>query len=182
MGAGKSSVSRILAQKYPVTDCDAINASLLLEGGKGLVELRKQGLLDNAPLDKKKMAADMFSDASYRKKVEAILHPLIFEEIEDWKQKQSSPLLFVEVPLLFEGGFQNRFDEIWCVVCNEETALQRLEQGRNIAPEQAKARLACQFDVEIKKAGSNYVIDNSGSLQQLEENVWKGVDELKYGI
>jgi dephospho-CoA kinase len=90
--------------------------------------------------------------------------------------------MFVEVPLLFEGGFQNRFDEIWCVVCNEETALKRLEQGRHIPKDEAKARLACQFDVNTKKAGSDYVIDNSGSLQQLEENVWKGVDELKYGI
>ncbi|MDO4466189.1 MAG: dephospho-CoA kinase [Bacillota bacterium] len=174
MGAGKSQVSQFIAKKYPVLDCDRVNARLIEPDGLGFKQLKEKGLiqvLENGQLDKAQLSKDMFSNPSIKKEVESILHTLINEEIEKWIAQQEVSLLFVEVPLLFETHWENRFDEVWCVVSDQEVSLYRLETYRHIPKEEAKRRWANQWSVEEKKKKSDVVIENNGSLEELEEKV-----------
>ena len=81
------------------------------------------------------MAQAMFQSPEKKAAVEAILHPLIQKAMEQWIQKQSISLIFIEVPLLFESHMEAFFDSIWCVVTSKEVAL--------ILPKQKRKR-ACE--------------------------------------
>lgn len=172
IGSGKSSVLDTLSLKIPVTDCDSINRSLLEPGQAGFEALQAAGLLPvqaDGSVDKEKMK-EIFSNPVYKKQVEAILHPLILEQMEAWMQSQQG-LCAVEVPLLFELSLQDRFDEVWTVVCTQETALQRLEQFRNISRKDALSRLALQMPPEEKIKKSDRVIYNDGTRDDLQKQI-----------
>ncbi len=176
MGSGKSKVSSYLAKSYPVLDCDQVNAQLLKKGEKGyfyLTQLPWIALDEKGQIDKKKMAKEIFSDEKKKEKVENILHPLILDEMKTWISKQKSELVFIEVPLLFESQMEEHFDSIWCVVVSKDIALERLFQYRNYTYEQAQERIDQQMSVEEKKKRSTFVIENNGSLKELEEEIHK---------
>lgn len=174
MGSGKSEISRYLAKKYPVLDCDQVNADLLKKGNLGYQKLNE---LHIAQLDaqkeivKESLASYMFSKEENRKRVEAILHPLIFEQMHTWIQQQESPIVFVEMPLLFEISAQDHFDSIWCVVADLDVALSRLQTYRNFTREQALARLVSQMNPEKKMAQSNIILYNNGTVEHLHEQI-----------
>lgn len=179
MGAGKSALTRLLGQWIEVTDCDNLNARLLEDGQPGWQALRKKGcpFFDaQGHIDKAAMARAMFSDQTVRQEVEAILHPLIVKAMEDWMDRQSG-LCAVEVPLLFEIGLADRFDEVWTVASSFETAMDRLTGQRGFTPEQAAARLAAQMDPESKAQMADVVIVNDGSLEELEQIARKLLEE-----
>lgn len=174
MGSGKSMVSSMLKENFPVLDVDQVNRQLIEKGNKGyrqLVKEMKIPLDEKKNIDKSAFAQCMFTDKTYKQKVESILHPLIVESMQEWIEQQENTLVFVEVPLLFESHMEDLFDEIWCVVCDEEVALQRLETKRHITRENAKARLACQYSPVIKMQQSDVVLYNNGTLEQLREQV-----------
>lgn len=170
MGSGKSQASCYISKFYPVLDCDKVNASLLEKGQEGYEKIAQLNWVvfdDQGNIDKKKMAFSMFQDINKKQEVEAILHPLIFDKIKQWTTHQNEALLFVEVPLLFEIKAQNKFDEIWCVYCDEKIAMQRLIQYRHFTFEEAKMRLDQQFSVSYKKENSDVCIENNGDLNDL---------------
>lgn len=174
MGSGKSMVSSMVRKQFPVLDLDRTNRELIQKGNQGYRSLLCRlpvPLQEDKEIDKAAFASQMFSDKTYKKKVEDILHPLILEAMEDWIRMQSDRLVFVEVPLLFETDMEDLFDEIWCVVCDESVALERLESQRHISKEQAKARLSCQYSPVIKMQQSDVVLYNNGTIEQLGEQV-----------
>lgn len=173
MGAGKSTITRLLGQFIPVSDCDAINARLLEPSQEGFEALRKAGLLrlkKDGTVDRQAMADTIFSNPEKKKAVEAILHPLILGKMRQWMRAQDG-LCAVEVPLLFEAGLEDEFDAIWTVVCSEKTALHRLEQGRQIPAAEARRRLGTQYPPARKAAGSDEVLTNDGSLNDLDRQI-----------
>ena len=174
MGSGKSEISRYLRKKYPVLDCDQVNADLLKKGNLGyqkLNDLRIVELDSNGQIIKESLASYMFSKAEHRKQVEAILHPLIFE--------QESSIVFVEMPILFEISAQDHFDSIWCVVADLDVALSRLQTYRNFTREQALARLVSQMNPEEKMAKSDIVLQNNGTVEQLHKQIEEALKEEK---
>lgn len=173
IGSGKSMVRSILSAAIPVTDCDGINSDLLQKDGRGYLELQKNGLLcvdEHSEIDRPAMADQIFDDPNKRKAFEAILHPLIIDELQNWISEQDG-LCAAEVPLLFECHLENMFDEIWTVTCSDQTALERLETQRHISPEEAKRRLALQMSVEQKAAKSDVLIHNDGSVEDLKQTI-----------
>lgn len=181
IGSGKSTVAKLLAQTYPVIDCDAVNARLLEPGQKGFEQLKTLDYiaLKDGKIDKQHMANKIFCDPKKKREVESLLHPLIFEEVNTWVGRQNAKILFVEMPILFEIGAQSCFDEIWCVVCNEQTAIERLMKYRNFSYEQAKMRIENQWSQDQKRAQSTIVIDNSGSFDQLKRTVLHYEERLR---
>lgn len=182
IGSGKSTVAKILASRYPVIDCDRVNAELLLPGGPAYDALRALPFVkvdDQGQIDKPAMAKAIFGDASKKAAVEGILHPRIFERVQAWILQQQAPVVFVEMPVLFEIGAECRFKTIWCVTCDENVALQRLMEQRHFSREDAKARIANQWDARKKKAGSSVVIDNSASRQALQTKVAALMERLE---
>ena len=182
MGSGTSEISRYLRKKYPVLDCDQVNADLLKKGNLGyqkLNDLRIVELDSNGQIIKESLASYMFSKAEHRKQVEAILHPLIFEQMHKWIYEQESSIVFVEMPILFEISAQDHFDSIWCVVADLDVALSRLQTYRNFTREQALARLVSQMNPEEKMAKSDIVLQNNGTVEQLHKQIEEALKEEK---
>lgn len=182
MGSGKSEISRYLRKKHPVLDCDQVNADLLKKGNLGyqkLNDLRIVELDSNGQIIKESLASYMFSKAEHRKQVEAILHPLIFEQMHKWIYEQESSIVFVEMPILFEISAQDHFDSIWCVVADLDVALSRLQTYRNFTREQALARLVSQMNPEEKMAKSDIVLQNNGTVEQLHKQIEEALKEEK---
>lgn len=178
MGAGKSSVIAILKeQQIPVLDCDQINAELQQKGKKGYVQLvaafSKAILNEQEELDKQKMSDLIFQNQEKKAQAEAILHPLIKEEIQHQLQRfTNQALVVVEVPLLFEVHWEDYFDEIWVVASREDILLQRLSAFRHVEKEEALRRLAAQMPQQEKVARADVVFWNNGDIEELRRQIY----------
>lgn len=180
MGAGKSSVIAILKENnIPILDCDKINAELLEKGNAGhlaLTQLYGINICDeNDNIDKQKMSDFMFSQPHIKKEVENILHPLIKKTIDDKLNLLDTEIAVVEVPLLFEVRWEDAFDEVWVVCCDEEILLERLAKYRGISQSEAKRRLAHQISQQEKRARADVVFENNGDMKQLRLQVLKAL-------
>lgn len=185
IGSGKSTVSDVLRMRgYLVLDCDQGSRECIKKGSLGyqqMIQTFSEAILDEEQnIDRKKVAKIVFSNHEKRKQLESIQHPLILE----WVQKQctasTDSLLFVEVPLLFESGWECYFDESWVVVADEDIVVQRLKKGRNMGDDDIKRRLDTQMKSEIKIKKADKVIVNNGSLIELNQqidNLLSGVDK-----
>lgn len=184
MGAGKSSVIAWLRQRLiTVVDCDAINADLQRKGKAGymaLVQLYQDAILDEQQeIDAKKVSDIIFQDDASRRKVEAILHPLIKAEIQKLVQlHQSEAMMVVEVPLLFEVAWETFFDEVWVVACDEAILLERLAMFRHIDKQEAMRRLAHQMPQGEKIAKAHVVLWNNVDIKLLQQRINQEVDRL----
>lgn len=180
MGSGKSEIARYLRNKYPVLDCDQVNADLLKKGNLGYQKLKEMNIVEldsQGQIIKESLASYMFSSEQNRKRVEAILHPLIFEKMHEWIQNQDKSIVFVEMPLLFEISAQKHFDSIWCVVADLDVALSRLCTYRNFTREQALARLTSQMNPGKKMAQSNIILRNNSTVEQLHMQIEDALKE-----
>lgn len=176
MGAGKSSVIRLLKEaEVPVLDCDAINAQLLEPGNAGWQALcQRYGdalLHPDGTIDKVKMSNVIFRNEMEKQAVEAILHPLIKAEIAARLSQLDVEQAVVEVPLLFEVKWEDSFDEIWVVSCQEEILLERLQKFRGVSYEEAKRRLAHQIPQKEKCERAHVVLYNDKDLDSLRTQV-----------
>lgn len=182
MASGKSTVLSYLNQLgYPTINCDIINAQLQRVNEKGylkIVESFGQGILnDNKEIDRKKLANKIFHNVEKKKVLERIMHPLILEEIFKMKEKYS--YLFVEVPLLYELGWEKYFDEHWLITCNETLCYERCIKNRNMTLDEVKARLNHQMSRESKMQKANVIIENNGDIQKLYKEIDLLLERIK---
>ena len=101
------------------------------------------------------------------------MHPLILAELDKQIVESGQKVVFVQIPLLFETGMQNEFDDVWLVVADEQTRISRVVVRDNLDVEQIKNRIKNQMDDEKKAQFVHTIIKNNGTLNQLE----KAVDE-----
>jgi dephospho-CoA kinase len=170
-GMGKSTVLHMFRDLGAVTlDADTIVASLLRE--KDVLEKIRKLLGDsvidaNGSLNKKKVADIVFKSNSLRHSLEDILHPLVFERVRDFSDKITAKdnVLIVAAPLLYERGYEERFDRTIVVLTKEEVALNRLEKN-GIPREEALLRLKEQLPIGEKIKRADFIIDNNGTLEE----------------
>ena len=185
MGAGKSSAIAILKEAgYHVLDCDRINDELLMKGHAGysalIAEFKDTICNAQGDIDRMKMSALMFQKTGNKEKIEAVLHPLIQARLQQkLEQLQQETLVFVEVPLLYEVGWESCFDEVWVVAADEDLLLKRLQQQRHVAKEQAKARLRKQLPQAIKVEKADRVLWNNGDKEELQSNMYAILHEVE---
>ena len=119
IGSGKSTVCNLIAKLgYPVYSCDEIYAELFVSGAflkEIIAEFGDKVADGKGRIDRKKLAAEVFSDDSKLERLNAITHPAIFSEMFR-RAEERKGLVFFEVPVLFEGGYQKLFDEIIVVM------------------------------------------------------------------
>jgi len=121
----------------------------------------------------KKMAAELiFHDEMLRRSLEDILHPLVLERMRFLlkDREMENKVAVVEVPLLFERGYETGFDRTVTVFTAPETALDRLEK-KGIGRQDALLRMGSQLPIEEKIRRSDFVIDNKGSIEETEKQV-----------
>lgn len=173
MGSGKSTVAeRLRARGLPVVNADELARAVVQPGEPALAELvREFGpriLRSDGTLDRKALARRAFQDASARARLEAITHPRIralaaerFEALD----AQGEPLACYEVPLLFEAGLDSQYSPIVVVSAGEALQIERAVLRDGVDPEDVLARIRAQLPLDQKVARADYVIDNSGPIE-----------------
>jgi dephospho-CoA kinase len=189
-GMGKSTVSKMFGELGAVTiDTDAI-VSRLLEDSEVINEIKKaigEDVVQDNSINKKMLADIVFDSPSLRISLEDILHPRVFnkidEKLSELSRTSSEAVVIIEVPLLYERGYQNRFDRIITVFTSEEMALQHLLR-KGIPEDDALKRLKSQFPIEMKISRADYRIDNSQGLDDTREQIaiiYRELSELAKG-
>lgn len=184
IACGKTAVANLLAERYGATliDADQLAREVVEPGRPAYRQIvdhfgPKVLKADNT-LDRKRLAALVFADPIERAKLEAMVHPRVRELARNKVASLAAlpalqrPRLVVEaVPLLFEVGLEQEFDEVWVVGCAREQQIQRLMARDGISREDAMARLNAQWPLENKVERADRVIDNSGSFTDLDWNL-----------
>jgi dephospho-CoA kinase len=175
-GMGKGTVLPMFRKFGVITiDADKIVESLLEEKsvlGKIRNLLGDRVFDKNGSLNKKKVVDIIFNNNALRHSIENILHPLVFERVKDFLEKMNgkNKVAMIEVPLLFERGYEDRFNRTITVYTKEEIALNRLEKD-GVNREEAILRLKAQLPIEEKVKRADYGIDNNGTTEETMEQV-----------
>lgn len=184
IGTGKSTVLRYLAERgAAVIDADALAHQAIAPGGpayQAVVDLfGTQILAPDGSIDRKALGAIVFADPSKLAQLEAIVHPAVFELAQRILNETDAPVIVIEaIKLLESGRLLKLCDEVWVVTADEASQLRRLMHGRGMSEAEARQRMAAQSPQEEKIRQATRVIDNSGSLEQLYEQLdrlWREV-------
>jgi dephospho-CoA kinase len=185
IGAGKSEVSRRLASYGAVViDADAVARDVVAPGTPGLAEVVQAfgpGVLrSDGTLDRDRLGELVFADASLRMKLNAIIHPRVGERMAELeRQAGGAPVVVHDVPLLAENHLAGSFDVVVVVDVSPRIQAERLARERGMSRAQAKARMAAQAAREERLAIASIVVDNSGSLAELDREVGELWAELR---
>jgi len=179
IGSGKSAVAAMLREAgIPVLDADRISREVTAPGGRAydaVVETFGRGILrDDGSIDRKRLGEIVFADPRSRERLEAITHPAIFEGMKEaisGIEREGHRVVVVEAALIHESGRKGLFESVISVTCDRETAISRLAARDGMTRSQADARLRAQMDADRKAGASDYVIDNSGSLDETRRQV-----------
>ena len=154
IGAGKSLVAEIIkAMGYPVYNSDERAKELTESNPKikeGLIHLFGEEIYQNDTLNKFALAQAIFSDESLRKKVNALIHPIVREDFNLWALAQNNSLVFNESAILFETGSFKNFDAIILVYAPKELRIKRIMKRDNCSENEVLKRMNSQFSDEEK--------------------------------
>jgi dephospho-CoA kinase len=189
IGSGKSEVSRRLAAHGAVViDADRAAREVVAPGTPGLAavaEVFGAGVLGpDGALDRERLGAIVFGDPALRAKLNAIIHPLVAEwmgaaERAALEEAGGDSIIVHDVPLLAEAGRTGVYDLVIVVDVPPELQVERLVGERGMTPDQARARMAAQASRQRRLAAADLVIDNSGSLEDLDcrvAEVWADLE------
>lgn len=179
IGSGKSAAARILqGLGAEVIDADKVGHEAYAQGTEGWREVVRafgDGILaESGDVDRKKLGAVVFSDAQALKRLNAILHPRMYTMMKDRLdilREQGSSVAVVEAALLIEANWARLADEIWVVVSPADMVLQRLRRRSGANEESIRARIQSQMPDDKRVSYADVVIENSGTLAELEEHV-----------
>ena len=185
IGAGKSEVSaRLAAQGAVVIDADAIAREVVEPGTEGLAEVvdafGPEVLLPDGTLDRPRLGEIVFADPELRGKLNEIVHPRVGARMAELEREAGPASIVVhDVPLIAESGRTDAYDLVVVVDVPPRVQLDRLVRRRGMTREQAEARMAAQAGREQRLAIADIVIDNSGSLAELDRQVGDLWSELR---
>ena len=177
VASGKSTVSAALAEHGAVIiDADALAREVVAKGTPGLAavveEFGAELLGPDGELDRPAMGRLVFNDEGARKRLEAIVHPLVFERIVALEEGASEDAVVVhDIPLLAESGRADTFDAVIVVDADPEVQVDRMVRERGWTREEAEARMLAQASREERLAVATHVIENDGTLEQLRARV-----------
>jgi dephospho-CoA kinase len=177
IASGKSTVSAILAELGAVViDADAIAREVVAQGTPGLEAVVAEfgpGLLTpGGDLDRPAMGALVFADAGARKRLEAIIHPLVHRRSAELEAAAEADAVVVhDIPLLAEVGRAGSFDAVIVVDAPTEVQVARMVGDRGWTREEAESRIAAQASREERLSIATHVVDNTGSLEDLRRRV-----------
>ncbi|MBX3226928.1 MAG: dephospho-CoA kinase [Labilithrix sp.] len=176
IASGKSAVAARLRERgVPVIDADKLARDAVAPGTDGLAAIVKrfgaEVLLPDGSLDRKKLGAIVFGDEEKRKALNAIVHPqvtlLTFAASKAYRD-EGEALVAYEAALIVENGVADAFRPLVVVAAPEAVQLARIVQRDGLTEEEARARIAAQMPLAEKIATADYVIENTGSLADLE--------------
>ncbi|MBI5972713.1 dephospho-CoA kinase [Staphylococcus caledonicus] len=178
IATGKSTVSELLtAFGFKVVDADIASRKAVAKGSKGLEQVREQfgdeAITEEGEMDRKYMGDLVFNQPEKRLELNAIVHPIVREIMEEEKQTylQQGYNVIMDIPLLFENELQDTVDEVWLVYTSESIQIDRLMERNDLSLEDAKARVYSQISIDKKSRMADHVIDNLGDKLELKQNL-----------
>jgi len=184
IASGKSTVSSILRELGAVViDADQLAREVVEKGTPGLAavveEFGPDLLTPDGDLDRAAMGALVFGDESARKRLEAIVHPLVFERIVDLESHAPAGAVIVhDIPLLAESGRADTFDAVIVVDAPQDVQVARMVRDRGWTEAEALSRIAAQATPEDRRAIATYLVENVGTVEELRAQVEKIYAEL----
>jgi dephospho-CoA kinase len=180
IASGKSTVSRQLARHGAVVvNADQLSREVVESGSsvlKKMVNVFGTEILKNdGHLDRDKLGQMVFADVKVRAMLERIVHPEIAkksnERLQELKQRTDIPLIVYEAPLLFEVGAESRVDQVLVVKVDPKEQLKRLQVRDSLSEVAAQQRMAAQMPQQEKLTRADFVVDNSGSIEETLKQV-----------
>jgi dephospho-CoA kinase len=162
-----------------VVDADEASHAVYEPGTPGFAAVIREfgdGYVRDGRIDRRRLGELVFADADARRRLNAIVHPLVRE----WMAartleaaERGAEVVVQDVPLLFENGLEALFSPVVLVYVPGEMQVERLVQGRGFTPERAREVIAAQMPIEDKRRLAQHVIDNSGSIDDTRAQVEK---------
>ena len=179
IASGKSVVSRLLADRGAVVvDADALGHEIYTAGRPAWRELveafGRQIVGPDGQIDRGRLGRLVFADSAAMQRLRAIVWPLMKQEMRGRLGQlghQGVRVVVLEAAVLVEAGWQDLVDEVWTVSVPPDVAVLRLAQRNGLSEVEARARLAAQIDNREREAHADVVIENTGSLEDLEVRV-----------
>jgi dephospho-CoA kinase len=187
IACGKSVVRRrIEARGIPTLDADAVVHRLLGAGTDVSREIERSfgdGVLAaDGSIDRKALGAIVFADRGQREKLNAIVHPRVWSEIESFFQSSArtgAPIAVVDAALMVETGSYKTYDRVVVVHCRREQQVERLMARDGLTRLEAEKRIDAQMPIEEKRRYGDFLVDASGSLAETDARTDALVDELR---
>ena len=171
IASGKSNIARALVREGAyVIDTDKISHSLTQAGGAALPLLRARfgdGMFDGEQLNRKRFGDRVFADRESLQALNAILHPMIRAEVERRiEENKDLPALVIDVPLLYEVGWDSMCDEVWCAYAPVHEQIRRLMRRDEHGFLQAFRRVRAQLHAKEKRRRADHSIDTRGTKEE----------------
>ena len=185
IGTGKSTATRFFEEKGAVTvSADKLAHEVTAPGSAGLQAIVGRfgpGILTPAgELNRPALAAIVFSDPAARRELEAITHPLIRQTALDrFSAAADAPLIVYDVPLLFEAGLDQLGFKAIVVVSAPPALVEKRLLSRGLSAEEITKRITAQMPLAEKVKRADFVIDNSGTVEELKEKCFEIFDRIK---
>ncbi|HEY8840622.1 MAG TPA: dephospho-CoA kinase [Candidatus Dormibacteraeota bacterium] len=185
VGSGKSTVAAMLRELgAEVVDADEASHAVYEPGTPGFAAVVRdfgEGYVRKGRIDRKALGELVFKDSDARRRLNAIVHPLV----RDWMAQRTAEALergadvvVQDVPLLFENKLEELFPTVVLVWVPQEVQVERLVGGRGFTPERAREVIAAQIPIDEKRSRATHVIDNSGTKESTRvqvERVWRAL-------
>ena len=176
IGAGKSTVSRYLEQRgYPVIDADRLGHEAYLPNTPCFQQVVRvfgnKVVAEDGTIDRKTLGEIVFSDQTQLRRLNEIVWPAIkqlaIQRLQQTADGPGSPIVFFEAAVLVEADWHIIVDEVWTVLAEEPSVIQRvLKRDRTTVP-QITQRLEAQISIDERVSRSSVVINNDGSIEEL---------------
>ena len=186
IASGKSTVTEFLRrQGYQVIDADQV-VHELQEPGERLYQALLSAfgpaiLQEDGRLNRPKLGAMIFGNPELLAQSSQIQNQIIREELAGRRDllAEKEDIFFMDLPLLFELGYESWFDQIWLVDVTEETQLSRLMTRNALSQEEAEKRIAAQLSLQEKRNRADVLIDNNGPLELTQEQLREALQKLE---
>ena len=187
IGSGKSKVVQLIGELgYPTFSCDEIYKEIA-NRGEYITRIAEvfPASIENGVLDRRKLSEIVFSDEKRRAQLNNIAHPLIMKKLFEQMEAYNDSLTFAEVPLLFEGRYENQFDFVIIVQRNLEERISAIKLRDGLSDEEIADRIKAQFDynsLSIKNdffKNNFFILENNSTIEELKKQLNKIIEHLK---
>lgn len=176
VGCGKSAVAaQFQRHRVPVIDADIITRELVTPGSPILSEISavfdETILQSDGQLNRRALRQIVFARPEVRRRLEAILHPQVREEILARARALSAPYCLAVIPLLIESGMDDLVERVLIVDCEEAQQISRVRARDHCSEEDVRAIMATQTSRQVRLGAADDVICNDGDLSELDRDV-----------
>ncbi|PTG55832.1 dephospho-CoA kinase [Staphylococcus chromogenes] len=187
IATGKSTVAELLkAHGFKIVDADIASRKAVEKGSEGLknvvAEFGEEALTEEGEMNREYIGQQIFYDDLKREKLNAIIHPIVREIMENEKKQYLAQGhdVVMDIPLLFENELEKTVDEVWLVYTSPSIQIDRLMERNQLSIEDAKARIYSQISIDKKSRMADVVIDNFGTKLELKQNLEQALTEKGY--